>query len=100
MGRSGRNQKGAEPSSKAVSPENTVSGRLGWAQRLRIKLIFEHTKHRAGLFEEQGEDGWTVLAVSHTNNHRARSTPGSSSPVFIPDCRLGQKEEGQIGDGG
>lgn len=53
MGRSGRSQKEAEPSSKAVSPENTVSGRLGWAQWLR-KLIFEHTKHLAGLFEEQG----------------------------------------------
>ena len=64
----------------------------GWGWRLR-KLIFEHTKHLARLFEEQGEDSWTVLAVSCTNNHRARSTPGSSSTIFILDC-LGQKEKG------
>lgn len=92
MGRSGRSRKEAEPPSKAVSPESTVWGRLGWAQWLR-KLIFEHTKHLAGLFEEQGEDGWTVLAMSCTNSPRARSTPGSSLTVFILDC-LGQKEKG------
>lgn len=77
-----------------LSAQRTWS-QAGWGvgvQRLR-KLIFEHIKHLAGLFEEQGEDSWTVLAVSCTNNHRARSTPGSSSTVFILDC-LGKKEKG------